>query len=72
MKQKLIILGLVLGLIGFGKGAALADTESWPFTTAGNYTISDEEEVEIADGVAKFKRIYNNIGTPTGQGFGLG
>ena len=72
MKQKLIILGLVIGLVGFGKGAALADTQSWSFTTAGNYTISDEEEVEVADGAAKFTQTYNNIGTPAGQGFGVG
>ena len=72
MRQKLIILGLVIGLVGFGKSAALADTQSWPFTTASNYTISDEEEVEIADDVAKFKKTYNDIGTPAGQGFGVG
>jgi len=72
MRQKLIILGLVIGLVGFGKGAAFADIQSWPFTTAGNYTVSDGEEVEVADGVAKFKKTYNNIGTPAGQGFGVG
>lgn len=72
MRQKLIILGLVIGLVGFGKGAAFADSKTWPFTTAGNYTISDEEEVEVADGVAKFKTTYNNIGTPAVQGFGVG
>ena len=72
MRRKLIILGLVVGLVGFGKGAAFADTESWPFTTAGNYTLSDEETVEVADGVAKFTTTYNNIGTPGAQGFGVG
>jgi len=72
MRQKLIILGLVIGLVGFGKGAALADTQSWPFTTAGNYTVSDADKVEVADGVAKFKKIYNNIGTSGAQGFGVG
>ena len=72
MREKLIILGLVIGLIGFGKGIAFADSATWDFTTPGDYTVSDAEKVEVADGVAKFKKAYNNIGTPGAQGFGVG
>lgn len=33
--------------------------QSWPFTTSGNYTVSDANDIEIADGVAKLKYFWD-------------
>jgi len=30
-------------------------TKTWPFTSAGNYSVSDAEKIEVADGAAKLK-----------------
>jgi hypothetical protein len=39
---------------------AYAETDhTWPFVTSGNYTISDTDKIEVADGVVKLKAIHN-------------
>ncbi len=34
-----------------------ATTNTWPFTEPGQYTVSDPDKIEVADGVAKLKRL---------------
>ena len=51
---------------------AWADTISWPFTTGGNYAVSDATKVEVADGVAKLIAIDQTDDDNTSTGFGGG
>lgn len=51
---------------------AWADTINWPFTTTGNYTVSDATKVEVADGVAKLIAVDQTDKDNTSAGFGGG
>ncbi len=44
----------LVGIIGLGSQAQ-AVTQNWPFTTAGDYTLSDDTKIEISAGQAQLK-----------------
>jgi len=55
MRKKILIgLGIAVS-IGVGVYLAYAAVSNWPFTLSGNYTVSDSNKVEVADGVARLK-----------------
>ncbi|MCX7000560.1 MAG: LamG domain-containing protein, partial [Candidatus Sumerlaeota bacterium] len=71
MVKKLIIWLAVAAIIGPASWA-LGDTINWPFTTAGNYTVSDATKVDVADGVAKLIVVDQTDDDNTSTGFGWG
>jgi len=71
MEKKLLIV-LVVALVLGASLRAWADTINWPFTTAGNYTVSDATKVEVADGVAKLIAVDQTDNDNTSTGFGGG
>ena len=49
----LFLIGLLLSLAGLPGYSDLAT--NWPFATASQYTVSDSNKIEVADGVARLK-----------------
>ncbi len=70
--EKRSLIGLVVVLMVGSTQWAWADTINWPFTTAGNYAVSDATKVEIADGVAKLIAVDQTDDDNTSTGFGGG
>ena len=70
--EKRLLIGLVVALIVASASWAWGDTVNWPFTTAGNYTVSDATKVEVADGVAKLIAVDQTDNDNTSTGFGGG
>ncbi len=66
------LIGLVVALVLGPASWAWADTINWPFTTAGNYIVSDATKVEIVAGVAKLIAIDQTDNDNTSTGFGGG
>jgi len=71
MEKKLLIV-LVVALVLGASSRAWADTINWPFTIAGNYTVSDATKVEVAGGVAKLIAVDQTDNDNTSTGFGGG
>jgi len=56
MKRNLLLTGAVLAFaFAFLSVAHCDDTNMWAFTNALHYRVSDTDEIEVADGVAKLK-----------------
>jgi len=70
--DKRLLIGLVVALIVGSASWAWTDTINWPFTIAGNYTVSDATKVEVADGVAKLIAVDQTDNDNTSTGFGGG
>jgi hypothetical protein len=70
--EKRLLVGLVVALVVGSASWAWADTINWPFTTAGNYTVSDATKVEVTDGVAKLIAVDQTDNDNTSTGFGGG
>ncbi len=70
--NKRLLIGLVVALVVGSALWAWGDTINWPFTTAGNYAVSDATKVEVADGVAKLIAIDQTDDDNTSTGFGGG
>ena len=71
LEKKLLIALVVASLLG-SASSAWADTVNWPFTSAGNYTVSDATKVEVADAVAKLIAVDQTDDDNTSTGFGGG
>jgi hypothetical protein len=68
IEKRLLVGFLVAFLIG-SSSWAWANTINWPFTTAGNYIVSDATKVEVADGVAKLIAVNQTDNDNTSTGF---
>ena len=70
--KKRLLIGLLVALVAGSAWWAWADTINWPFTIAGNYTVSDATKVEVAGGVAKLIAVDQTDDDNTSTGFGGG
>jgi len=70
--DKILLTGLAVALVARFASWAWGDTINWPFTTAGNYTVSDATKVEVAGGVAKLIAVDQTDNDNTSTGFGGG
>ncbi|MEW5994636.1 MAG: LamG domain-containing protein [Candidatus Zixiibacteriota bacterium] len=70
--EKGLLTGLAAALVAGSASWVWADTINWPFSVAGDYTVSDATKVEVAGGVAKLIAIDQTDNDNTSTGFGGG